>query len=58
MGDMFGTDSGMEDVALKDGAVLQAGLPVSHLNPAIEDGKHLLPVVDVPLVRLVRPVKG
>src|SRR5690606_23556193 len=59
MGDVLGPDSGMEDVArLEDGAVLQAGLPVTHLDPPIEDGKHLLAVVDVPLVGLVRPVKA
>src|SRR5690606_18837159 len=56
---MLCPDSGIEHVArLKDGAALFAGIPISHLDAAIEDGKDLFPVIDVPLVWPICPMQA
>ena len=59
MSDMLRTDSGMEHIArLEDSAVLHAPVSIPHFDPAIEDGKYFLPVIDVPFVWLIRPMKA
>lgn len=59
MSDMLRADGGMEHIArLEDGAVLHAPVSIPHFDPAIEDGKYFLPVIDVPFVWLIRPMKA
>lgn len=58
MGHVLATDLGKEDVArLQQAAVLLTGLAPAHLDAAVEHGKHLRPIVDVPAVGRVGPVQ-
>ena len=59
MGDVFRTDSCVEDVAaFQPNDVFFAVFSVVHINFAVHHGKHFLAVVDVPFVGLVRPVQA
>src|SRR5690606_16353787 len=59
MGHMLCANGGMEDVTgPQNGRLLQAVLPIAHLDLTVQDGKHLFSGVDVPPVRLIRPVQS
>ncbi|KGD29108.1 cupin domain protein [Burkholderia pseudomallei] len=48
-----------KDVArLENGRALDAGVAIAHLDAAVEDDEHLLAIVDMPLVRLIRPMQA
>jgi hypothetical protein len=56
---VFGANVGIKHVPrLKDGAVLSARNSIPHLNSAVKYGKNFFTIVDVPLVRLIRPMKA
>ena len=59
VGDMLCAHSGIEHISsLQNSAVLNTCLSVSHLNTATEYGKDLLPVIGMPLVWLICPMKA
>ena len=56
---MLRAGGGIEHIArLEDGAVLDARVSIPHFDSAIEDGEYLLPVIDVPFVWLICPMKA
>jgi len=59
MCNMFTTYPGEKDIpSLKDDNVLGTCFPVAHIDYAIENNKHLLPIVYMPLVRLISPMQA
>src|SRR3546814_7065719 len=55
---MLGANGSMEHVTgFQDRRLLRSVLAIAHLDASIQDCKYLFPVIDVPSVRLVRPMQ-
>src|SRR6185312_6672202 len=59
MGNMLTSNAGVKQVAsLHFDDALASVLPIVHVDPAIEDGEHLLAVIDMPPVRPIGPMEA
>jgi hypothetical protein len=59
MRNVFTTYLGEKDIpSLKDDNVLRTCFPIAHIDCAVKNNKHLLPIVYMPLVRLISPMQA